>query len=135
MSGALYRGGDAGVLTLLLERLGDQEGELDRLGTVQPRIAAGVVASGEVDLADRLRAAGAFGDVLAGQLEMHAAGIGALGAVDLEEALELGQDAVELAGLVAGGRLDRVAVHRVGRPHDAPSLALDGADQRRQVAL
>src|ERR1700733_30730 len=133
MAGALYCGGDAGVLAFLLERLGDQEGELDRLGTVESRIAARVVARRQIDLIDRLRTAGALGDVLTGQLEMDAAGIGALGAVDLEEALDLGQHAVELAGLVAGTRLDRVAVHRVGRPDDAPAPALHRAAPRRHV--
>ena len=46
----------------------------------------GVVAVGELALGDRLRAADALGHVLAGHLEMDAAGIGALGLVDGEEA-------------------------------------------------
>ena len=86
---------------LALQRLGDQEGELERLAGVEPRVAMGVVAVGERGFGDRLGAADAFGDVLAGHLEMHAAGIAALGRVDREEAAHLVEDAVEGARLVA----------------------------------
>ena len=64
---------------LLLQRLGDLEGELQGLARVEPRVAMRQVALGERGLADPLGAADAFGDVLPGQLEMHAAGIAALG--------------------------------------------------------
>ena len=42
------------------------------------------------------------------------------------------QDPLERPGLVAARRLDRVAVHRVGRPHHLLALALHRADQRGQ---
>ena len=61
--------------------------------------------------------------------------MGALGAVDGEEALHLAQDTVERPGLQPAGRLHRVAVHRVARPDDAPAFFLDGADQPGQVRL
>ena len=59
----------------------------------------------------------------------------ALGAVDGEEAAHFGEDAVERAGLVAVGRLDDVAVHRVAAPHHRMALALHRADQPRQARL
>ena len=46
----------------------------------------GVVAVAEIGLGDRLGAADAFGDVLAGHLDMDAAGMGAFGPMDVEEA-------------------------------------------------
>src|SRR5687768_585630 len=88
-------------VSLRLQLLGDQEGELQRLAGVEARIAVGVVAVGEAVLGHRLGAADALGHVLAGHLEMHAAGMGAFGAMHREEALHLGEDAVERAGLVA----------------------------------
>src|SRR5439155_24769402 len=75
------------------------------------------------------------GDVLAGHLAMDAAGMGTLGAMHGEEGAHLGEDAVERPRLVAGRRLDRVAVHRIARPDDAGPGPRDGADQRRQLAL
>ena len=93
----------------------------------------GVVAVGQVALGDRPRAADAFGDVLAGHLEVDAAGIDALGLCDLDEALHLGQDAVERPGLVAVAGGERVAVHRVDGPDHLAALACDGAHQRRQA--
>ena len=67
-------------------------------------IADGVIAVVQVLIGDGARAADAFGDVLPGHLQMHAAGMGAFRGVDGEERLHLGQDAVERTGLVAAGR-------------------------------
>src|SRR4051794_18903714 len=120
-------------LPLLLQRLGHDEGELDALLGVEARVAVGVVAVLEAGVGDRLGAAGALGDVLAGHLEVDAAGVRALGLVDGEEAPDLGQDAVERPGLVAGRGLHRIAVHRVAGPDDIAALAPEGADERRQV--
>ena len=58
-----------------------QEGELQRLAGVEPRIAMGVIAVFQIVFGDLLRPAQAFGDVLAGHLEMHAARMGAFGAM------------------------------------------------------
>src|SRR5215469_12004637 len=127
-SGASADGGDIpGLLALLLQRFRDQEGELDRLRAVEARIAMGVIAVGEVDLADRLGAAHAFGDVLAGELEMHAAGARPFGAMHGEEAGQLVMDVVEAPGFVAVRGFQDVAVHGIAGPDDAPTLALDGA--------
>ena len=49
--------------------------------------------------------------------------------------MDLVEDAVEQAGLVAGRGRDRVAVHRVDAPDHGAALALDGADQRRQLVF
>src|SRR5262249_22243617 len=86
---------------LLLEQFRDQERQVDRLFGVQAGIADRVVAVVEVLVRDGARPADAFGDVLARHLQMHAAGMGALGRVDREEALHLRQDAVERPRLVA----------------------------------
>src|ERR1044071_4918209 len=101
------------LLPLALQRLGDLKRQFEGLAGVEPRIAMRVIAVGERGFADRLRAADAFGDVLPRQLEMHAAGIAALGQMHREGAMNLVEDAVEAAGLVAGRGRDRVAVHRI----------------------
>ena len=66
---------------------------------------------------------------------MHAAGIAALGLVHGEEALDLGQDAVERPRLVAVG--DVMVLPCMGSQHHTTlrALALDRADQRRQLGL
>src|SRR4030042_94715 len=70
---------------LALQPLGHDEGQLERLVGVEPRIAMGVVAVRQIGLGDGLGAAHAFGPVLAGPLDMDAAGMGPFGAVDVEE--------------------------------------------------
>src|SRR6185503_9323451 len=70
-----------------LEQVRQQERQIDRLLGVEPGIADGVIAVLEVSVGDHARAAGALGDVLAGHLQMHAAAMGAFGAVDREEGL------------------------------------------------
>ena len=117
---------DAGAR--LAQPFGDEEGELKGLAAVQPRIAMRVIAVAERLLGDRLGAAGAFGDVLPGHLEMHAAGVRSFTAMDRHEGAHLAQYAVERTGFVTGGRFDRVAMHRIARPHDVASLALDASD-------
>ena len=78
----------------------------------------GVVAARQIGLGNRLGAADAFGYVLAGKLEMNAAGMGALGPMDSEEAVHLVEDFVEMAGFVAIAAFDRIAVHGIARPDD-----------------
>src|SRR5262245_13901390 len=111
-----------------LEQIGEQEREIDRLLGVEPRIAHRVVAVLEIGVGDHTRAAGAFGDVLPGHLQVHAAAVGAFGAVHREEGLHLRQDAIERPCLVAGFRRDGVAVHGIARPHHDLALAFDRAD-------
>ena len=67
---------------------------------------------------DLVGAAEALGDVVAGELDVDAARPGALGAVRPDEAGDLAEDVVEVAGLAAARAGERVAVHRVAGPHD-----------------
>jgi hypothetical protein len=60
-----------------------------------------VVAILKVLVADGTRAAGTLGDVLARHLDMDAAGMRALGRMDVEEGLDFLQDAIEGPRLVA----------------------------------
>src|SRR3984893_8561807 len=116
----------------LLEQFRDQESHVDRLLGVEAGLADRGVAVVEILIGDGARAADAFGDVLAGHFQMDAAGVGALRRVDGKERLHLRQDAVERAGLVARGRGDGVAMHRIARPDHHAAFALHGADQLRQ---
>src|ERR1700761_2329548 len=118
---------------ILLEQFGDQERHVDRLLGVQPGIAHRVIAVAEILMTDGAGAADAFGDVLPGHLQMHAAGMGALGRMDGEERFHLGKDAIKRPGLVAGVGGDGVAMHRIARPHHHTALALHRADEARQV--
>src|SRR3954466_13462947 len=100
------------------QHLRHEEGELQRLTGVQPRVAGGLVPAVEVLVADLHRAAEALGDVLTGELDVDAARPGAQRAVHVEEAEHLVHHAVEVPGLVAGGRLVGVAVHGIALPDD-----------------
>ncbi len=100
------------------EHLGDEEGQLQALLVVQPRVADRLVPRGEGGVVDLLGAAQALGDVVAGELDVQAARHRAQRAVHLEEAADLVDDVVEPAGLVAAGRLERVAVHGIADPGD-----------------
>jgi hypothetical protein len=64
---------------------------------------------------------------------VDAAAMRALGAVDVEEALDFAKDPVERPGLEARDGGDRVAVHRVARPDDRAPGALHRSDKARQV--
>ena len=98
--------------------LGDPERQLQRLLDVQPRVAGGLVAAAEVGVGELGGAAEALGDVVAGQLDVQAAGLGAQLGVHVEEAVDLVDDPVEVPGLDAVGGLVGVAVHRVALPDD-----------------
>ena len=114
------------------QHLDDEERELERLLGVQPRVARGVVAGGELAVRDHLRAAEALRDVLAGVLDVDAAGMRTESLMDLEEALDLVHDAVEVPRLMTARRLLGVAVHRIALPHDAMTGPGHGLDDRRQ---
>src|SRR3954447_10726081 len=118
---------------LLLQQLRDQESHVDGLFGVQTGIADRVIAVVEILIGDGARAADAFGDVLPGHFQMHAAGMGALGLVDREERFYFRQHPVERPGLVAGGGGDGVAVHGIAGPDHDAAFPLHGADQGRQV--
>src|SRR4029077_14557102 len=96
---------------------GDAEGQVQGLTAVEPGVARGLIPLAQVGFGDVLAAADALGDVVASELDVDAARMRAERAVHLEEARDLVQHVVEVPGLVAAGRLDRVAVHRVAYPH------------------
>src|ERR1700761_5485733 len=73
------------ALAFGLEQIGEQEGEVERLLGIEARIADRVIAVVQILVADGTRAAGAFGDVLSGHFQMHAAGNGAFGGVNLKK--------------------------------------------------
>ena len=93
------------------------------------------VVAVEVLLEHLLRAAQALRDVLPGELQVHAAGPGALAQAGREEALDLAQDVLEAARLVAGLGAEHVGVHRVAHPDDRVLALAGGAQQRRQRLL
>ena len=59
------------------QHLRDEEGQLERLLVVQPRVARGLVAHRQGQLGDVARPAEAFGDVVTSELDMQPAGVGA----------------------------------------------------------
>ncbi len=69
------------------EVFANEEREFQRLRGVETRIAMRVITVGKAFVCDRLRTTGALGHILAGQLDMYATGMGALGLVDGYEAL------------------------------------------------
>src|SRR4051812_34907432 len=74
------------------QHLRHEEGQLQRLPGVQPRVTGRLVAAVEVLVADLHGAAEALGDVLTGELDVDAAGPRAQRAVDVEEAQHLVDD-------------------------------------------
>ena len=59
--------------TAVLKLFGDEEGQFERLRGVQTRVAGRVIAVRQILIRHRAHPAGAFGDILAGHLEMNAA--------------------------------------------------------------
>ena len=115
------------------EELGDPEGEVEGLAGVEAGVAHRLVAVVEVGVEDLLGAAEALGDVVAGELDVDAARPGALGPVGGEEAGDLGQDVVEVAGLLAAGAVKVLPcigsqAHTTGWP-----ASRTAAQQRRQA--
>src|SRR5690606_26092084 len=90
-----------GRRAVLAQQLGDQECQFQRLIGIQARIAMGMIAVRQILGRDCARAAGAFGDILAGHLDMDAAGMRSFRRMDVEELLYLPEDALEGPGLVA----------------------------------
>src|SRR5688572_21930219 len=94
----------------------DAHRDLERLFVVEARIDAALVGALEIGFGEAARAADAFGDVFAGELDVDAAESRAELGVDLERLLELADDLVEPARLDSlRGRLG-VAVHRIRNP-------------------
>src|SRR5690606_26966281 len=118
-----------------LQLFRDQEGQFEGLVGIQARVGVGVIAMSQHAVVNRLGAAKAFGDILAGHLEVHATRIGAFRPVYSEEAPHLLENAIERPGLEAAAGLYGVAMHRVTRPDDLPSLLLHPPHQLRQMLL
>src|SRR2546423_1184120 len=79
-----------------------------------------------------LGAAQALGDVVAGELDVDPARPRSLGPVDREEARDLAQDVVEMAGLAPRRALEGVAVHGVAGPDDRMAGRAHRAHERRK---
>ncbi len=80
-------------------------------------------------------AAEAFGDVLAGQLDVDPARPGALRPVGVDEPCDLADDVLEVAGLSTAGSSVGVGMHRVAGPdHRVPGVA-HGLEQRAERFL
>ena len=77
----------------------DQKGEFECLFLVEAGIAVGGVICGEVVIGEALAAAGALGDGLARELEVHAAEVGSVGGVDGERLRQFVEDGAEAACL------------------------------------
>src|SRR6516225_10547849 len=75
-----------------LATLGDQHGELECLLVVQPRIDARAVGTRKVRVGESAGAAGALGNIIARQLDVHTAEVGAHVGVNAERKIELAQD-------------------------------------------
>src|SRR5262249_21846398 len=95
---------------------GDAEGQVQGLATVEARVARGLVPVGEVVLGDAVTAADALGDVVTGELDVDAPGVGAQRPVHLEEPGDLREDVLHVPRLAAVGCLDRVPVHGIADP-------------------
>ena len=120
---------------LLAVVISDEESELEGLLLVEPRIAERGVVGGEVVVVGAAAAARALGHGVAGELEVHAAEVGAALGVDGEGLAQLAQDVAEAPRLGAVGRRPRVPVHGVALPdHDRARelAALYRRDVRRE---
>ena len=106
-------------------QIGNAHRELERLLVVEARIDRGLYARSRSSFGEAARAADALGDVLAGELDVHAAEPRAELGVQLEALLELADDLVEPARLDPLRRRLGVAVHRIADPQHAcgPSRA------------
>ena len=71
------------------DELGDPEREVEGLAGVEARVAAGLVAVLELVALEIVAAAEAFGDVVAGQLDVHAARPDIFGVARIEETARL----------------------------------------------
>src|SRR5690606_23973954 len=112
-----------GALLALLAH--DRHRDFQRLLVVEPRIDRGAVGALQVRVLQLARAAGAPGDVLAGQLQVHAAQAGAGGGVQVAALFAVAEDVGEAAGLVAVAGALGVAVHGGAHPRHATAVALD----------
>ena len=74
------------------DALGDQKGEFQSLAGIEPRVAVRQIPFGQRSFAHSLSAADALGHILAGQFEMHAAGVAPFGVVNREGSVQFIED-------------------------------------------
>src|SRR5262249_53409509 len=108
----------AGVLAV---HAGDPERQVEGLAAVEAGVARGLVPVAQVAFGDVLPAAHALGDVVAGELDVDAARVGAERAVHLEEAGDLVQHVIEVAGPVAARPPPPVSARRGPWPRAPPA--------------
>src|SRR5262249_34410362 len=113
-------------------QLGDAKREIERLARVQPQVAERHVARVELRLLHVLRSAETLGDVVTGELEMHAARPGPRLTMCRKEAFDLAENVVEVARLPSARARDHVRVHRVAHPDDGMLCFAHRAQDRRQ---
>src|ERR1039457_56651 len=118
-----------GVLAVVF---GDEERQVEGLAPVEPWVAGGLIAVMQVAFGEVVSATGAFGDVVPGEFEVNATGMGAQGAVDFKEAGDFGEDIVEVTGLLAAGGYGCVGMHRIAHPGDRGAASGDLLHQRWQ---
>ena len=117
------------------------EGQIERLAGVEPGVAGRGVAQLELVLEHLVGPPQALGDVVAGELDVHAARPRPFGPAGGEELSDLGQDVVEVAGLAAARRPVKVLpcigsqAHTTGWPASrdgvAAAVAAGSATRRR----
>ncbi len=112
--------------------LGNVKCEIETLASVESRVAHRLVAIVELAVEDLVGTTDAFGDVVAGELDVDAARPGAFGSVCPDEPVDLGADVIEVASLATRLRGEGVGVHRVARPDDWMTGVAHGAEQRPQ---
>ncbi len=100
---------------------------------IEAGIDFGFVGARQVGFGQSARAAGAFGDILAGQLEMHAAQTAATRFVYVESLLQFGQNLGERPRLHAVAGHVRVAVHGVAGPEQTVPGCTRRLYERRQA--
>src|SRR5258707_1213133 len=117
---------------LVAVAVGHGEGQVERLAAVKPGVTGRLIALMQVVGDDLVTPADAFGDVVAGELDVNAARVSSGRAVHVEEGVQLSKHVVEPPGLVAARRVEGIAVHRVADPRDWAAIFGDRADKAGQ---
>ena len=109
----------------------DPKRSLEGLFVVEARIDAALVRVCEVGLGEAARTADTLGDILTGELDVHATEPRTELVMQLERLLELGDDVIEATRLDALRRRLGVAVHRIADPQYAGTRRADSANDAR----
>ena len=103
------------------------------LFAVQSGINLRPIGPFEIAFREVSSAPGAFGDVFAGQFEMHTTEMGAHSFVHANRAFNFTENVIEMAGLSSRRGGHRVAVHGVAHPDHLSAIGLDAFDQPFQT--